>query len=223
MPSSTFLQINEILELIVETNPARLLDIGTGFGKFGFLSREYLELWDTDQAYGEWKRQIDGIEAFEAYITPLQKEIYDHIFIGNALELLPGMKDTYDLVLLVDVLEHFTYQDGLRVLKECRRISKNILIAVPESMTPQDAVFGNSFEVHQYPWSKKDFSLYADKFFLNTARSLIIYIGDDNQRILGNVKKRYHWQLLKDNLDLIGMRRPLRRLFRLFSGTHHKH
>jgi len=33
------------MELITLTNPQCILDVDAGFGKYGFLSREYLELW----------------------------------------------------------------------------------------------------------------------------------------------------------------------------------
>lgn len=41
MPTSRPHQINKILELIILTAPESLLDIGPGFGKYGFLARGY--------------------------------------------------------------------------------------------------------------------------------------------------------------------------------------
>jgi len=218
MPSSHFLQVNEILELIIETDPCKLLDIGIGFGKFGFLSREYLELWGEDHAYGDWRRQIDGIEAFDPYITAVQKSIYDHIYKGNALDVLPCLSGKYDLVLLIDVLEHFTYEEGLKVIEECRRISNNILIAVPEYMNPQEAVFGNQFEIHKYPWTKKDFRNIPDKFFLTVPRSLICFIGDKSRPVEQAVRKRIRKQRVKDLLDLVGLRKPVSELRRFLKS-----
>jgi hypothetical protein len=58
------------MDLIVNINPNSVLDIGTGFGKYGLLCREYLELWDGRQNYDKFLRRIDGVEAFESYITP---------------------------------------------------------------------------------------------------------------------------------------------------------
>ncbi|MBA7677027.1 hypothetical protein ES703_85275 [subsurface metagenome] len=39
MPTSYYSQLNEIMELIVLTDPKSILDVGVGFGKYGFLSR----------------------------------------------------------------------------------------------------------------------------------------------------------------------------------------
>ncbi len=70
MPSSHFGQLNEIVELIKLSKPKSVLDIGVGFGKYGVLAREYLELWDEGKKYNDREIRIDGIEAFEKYITP---------------------------------------------------------------------------------------------------------------------------------------------------------
>ena len=190
MPSSHYFQLNEIVDLIVLTDPGKLLDIGPGFGKYGFLAREYLELWNEGREYLKWERQIDGIEAFEPYLTPVHKFIYDNVFIGNALEILPVLKDHYDLILMIDVFEHFTYQDGLKLLAECRKKGKNILISVPVAMSAQEAVFGNEFEMHKYAWKKEDFNDIPDKFFLQNVRSTICYIGEDSSRIKKILQKR---------------------------------
>lgn len=210
MPSSHHYQLNEILELIIETNPRKLLDIGIGFGKYGFLAREYLELWEPGAVYGEHKRQIDGIEAFEAYLTPLHRLIYDHIFTGDARDILTAITDRYDLILMIDVLEHFTYEHGLKVLKECRRCGRNILISVPKIMSVQEEVYGNPYETHRFNWKRKDFSGIPDKFFLYNAKSTICYIGEDSRRIGGILKKRKRRRTLVRILELTGLKRPLK-------------
>jgi len=213
MPSSHPYQLNEIMELIIETNPGKLLDIGIGFGKYGFLSREYLELWEPDAVYGSHKRQIDGIEAFEAYLTPLHRLIYDHIFPGDAREVVPVLTDRYDLILMIDVFEHFTCQDGLKLLEDCRRCGRNILISVPRIMSAQEEVYGNPYETHRYNWKRKDFCGIPDKFFLYNVKSTICFIGDDSRRICRILKKRKRRKTLVRILELTGLKRPLKYIF----------
>jgi len=210
MPSSHHYQLNEILELIIETNPARLLDIGIGFGKYGFLAREYLELWQPDSVYGAHNRQIDGIEAFEAYLTPLHSLIYDKIYTGDAKEVLPTLSNRYDLILMIDVFEHFSYDDGLKVLEECRRCGRNILISVPRIMSVQEEVYGNPYETHRYNWSRKDFSEIHDKFFVYNSRSTICYIGEDSARIQNILGKRNRRKRLVRMLELTRLKKPLK-------------
>jgi len=214
MPSSHHYQLNEILELIIETHPQKLLDIGIGFGKYGFLAREYLELWEPGSIYGVRTHTIDGIEAFEDYITPLHRLIYDNIFIGNAKDILPVFNNKYDLILMIDVFEHFSHEDGLKVLEECRRCGKNILISVPRIMSVQDDVYGNPYEAHRYNWKRKDFSYTRDKFFIYNQKSTVCYIGEDSKRIKSVLGKRKLKRRLVRLAEISGIKRPLKFIFR---------
>ncbi len=83
MPSSQHYHISKIMDLIIALKPKSVLDIGAGYGKYGVLCREYLELWDGRQNYHERLRRIDSVEIFEKYVTPLHKYVYDHIYIGR--------------------------------------------------------------------------------------------------------------------------------------------
>jgi rRNA maturation protein Nop10 len=214
MPSSHPFQLNEIMELVIEANPGKLLDIGIGFGKYGFLAREYLELWDPDAVYGSFKRQIDGIEAFESYITPLHRLVYSNIYTGDAKQVLPSLTERYDLILMIDVFEHFCYEDGLKVLEECRRCGKNILISVPRQMSVQDDIYGNPYETHRYNWKRKDFSFLPDKFFLYNVKSTICFIGEDSLRIRSVIRKRNRRKAIVRLLELTGLKKPLKYFLR---------
>ncbi len=191
MPTSHSFQINEIIMFINILKPKRLLDVGVGFGKYGFLAREYLEFWDGREQYNDWQHRIDGIEVFEDYITPAHKFIYDEIFIGNAIDILPTFeKSFYDLILMIDVLEHFEKDDGLKVLKEGIRCGKNVLISIPHIMYEQGAIFGNVYETHRTIYSPKHFvELTKDLFFLKVNRSIIIYIGENHREIFQKISK----------------------------------
>ncbi len=179
MPTSHPMQINEILNLIITLNPQSLLDVGVGFGKFGFLAREYLELWDGREAYGDWQRRVDGIEAHEAYITPLQRQIYDQIHIGDASRVLPSLDQRYDLILLVDIIEHFDQEPGLALLRQCLSLGRNLVVSTPRNFFPQKAAFGNSYETHRFHWQEEHFKPLADQFTYPNDQSLIVFMGQD--------------------------------------------
>jgi hypothetical protein len=210
MPSSHSDQLNEIMELILETNPGKLLDIGVGYGKYGFLSREYLELWDSESSYGSRKHRIDGIEVYKNYLTPVHQQVYDTIFTGNALDILPSISEHYDLILMIDVLEHFTFEEGTKVLELCRTKSRNVLVSVPRVMSVQEEIYGNVFETHRYNWKRKDFSFITDKFFRYNYKSTICYIGEDSHRIRKIVKKRLFRRKIIRLLELTGLKKPLK-------------
>ncbi|KON27191.1 hypothetical protein AC481_05530 [miscellaneous Crenarchaeota group archaeon SMTZ-80] len=179
MPISQLHQLNEIMELILLTNPKSVLDVGVGFGKYGFLSREYLELLDGRQKYNDWKRQIDGIEVFKDYLTPVHDFIYNHIYIGNALEIIPTIKTKYALVLLIDILEHLDYREGIKLLNNCQEVGSSILVSTPKNIGFQNASFGNPFETHKFQWRKKHFNQFEKRVFIPNDNSLICYIGEN--------------------------------------------
>lgn len=191
MPTSSYYQINTIMDLVSRTNPNSVLDIGIGFGKYGVLSREYLEMWDGRKGfYNDWRRRIDGIEGFKDYITPLHNFIYDNIYIGDAKDIIPTLKIKYDLILLIDVLEHFDYKDGLQILENCRKIGKNILISTPKDIGYQDSSFlGNDYETHRFQWEKKHFKCFSDKVFILNQGSLICYIGEKSFTLKEKIKR----------------------------------
>ncbi len=201
MPTSHYLQISDIISFIVLTEPESILDIGVGFGKYGFLAREYLELWNGKGEYHLRHRKIHGIEVFKDYITPVHDYIYDRIHMGDAARLLPTLEERYDLILLIDILEHFDFEEGARVLKESQKRGKNILISVPNYMAPQQDSFGNPYETHRFQWKKHHFSHYPKKFVRNNiGGSLIVYLGENAAEVL---KK---WRMLKRKNALIPLK-----------------
>jgi len=233
MPTSQHLQIATIMDFIISTNPSKLLDIGVGFGKYGFLSREYLELWDGRDEFDNWIRTIDGIEIHDKYITPVHTFIYDNIYIGNALDVLPELNKDYDLILIIDVLEHFNYEDGLKLIYECTTRGKNVLISVPNHMIRRVEAFGNRYEAHLFQWERSHFGRFPQKIILpNVGGSLIVYIGERSRGLslenrfisLSGFPKRPHYvyyqvqaQLIS-LLDIVHLKKPLKRL--LNRGTH---
>lgn len=158
MPSSNPQYISVVVEIIRLINPLKMLDVGSGFGKYGFLAREYLELWDGREKYDKrhWQRKIDGIEVFRDYITPVHDFIYDNLYIGDVLDILPGLRK-YNLILLADIIEHFTMEDGYLLIEQCKKKADNILIVTPKNMSPQKDAFKNPYEEHRYQWNENDF------------------------------------------------------------------
>jgi hypothetical protein len=190
MPTSHLHQLNEIVEVLTLVKPRSLLDVGVGFGKYGFLAREYLELRDGREIYHDWQCRIDGIEAFAGYLTPLHDFVYDHVYVGEATAVVPTLDTHYDLLLLIDVLEHFEFQAGMAFLHDCQRQARNILVSTPRRFIAQKAAFGNPFETHRSHWRRQDFEELAPCFIPNEY-SLIAFWGDDKAVVQ---KQFYNWK-----------------------------
>lgn len=185
MPTSHTGQINTIVDLIVSINPKSVLDIGVGHGKYGFLAREYLDVAGDTNTYQYHKTQIDGIEGFPQYITDLQRNIYDNIYIGNALEVIDKLERDYDLIMMIDVFEHFTKTEGESILNKCLKKGKHVLISCPKDMNEQGAEYGNIYETHKFQWKKKHFAKF-NKAFIPNFYSLICLIGPGAREIQKN-------------------------------------
>ena len=75
----------------------------------------------------------------------------DELFVDNS----------FDAVMMIDVLEHFERQDALRLLEKVQRIAKKkLFLFVPEGIHPQhkdDRGFGNDYYMsHRSTWYAED-------------------------------------------------------------------
>lgn len=163
MPSSQPDNISTIVKWITEIDPASILDVGVGFGKYGVLAREYTDLRHGRYYRKDWKVVIDGIEIFDPYVNPVW-DIYDRVFCEDAVELLHHLKN-YELVLLCDVIEHFEKSVGHAVLAECRRMAtRAVIVSTPVIRYPQDPMHGNEHERHRSEWCQEDFPGFTFRF-----------------------------------------------------------
>jgi 2-polyprenyl-3-methyl-5-hydroxy-6-metoxy-1,4-benzoquinol methylase len=210
MPSSQHYHISKIMDIIIHINPMSILDIGTGFGKYGVLCREYLELWDGRHNYSQFLRRIDGVEVFGDYITPLHKFVYNNIYINDIMEVLDKIESRYDLVLLIDVLEHFEKHQGETLLYKILRKNDGVLISTPKKPSSQKDAFGNVYETHRSKWTKSDLGSLAPNLFINDRVSHIAYLGND-----GNVTRIKRKLRLKEVSKIPGMSFSINRADRL--------
>lgn len=168
MPSSTYKIINQTIEEILKTNPKSILEVGIGFGKYGFLAREYLETWKDNVFPNQWQIKIDGIEIFEPYTDlPHMKGLYNNIHVGNAYHILKnnGFNVKYDLCIAMDVIEHMFKDQGVFVAKELINISnKKCIINVPTGNWMNNVVIaGNEAEQHRAIWEPEDFDKLSEE------------------------------------------------------------
>jgi peptidylprolyl isomerase len=161
VPCSRPSALAHICNRIIEKNPTSVLDIGIGFGKFGFLAREYTDV--RLGRYFHWQTRIDGIEIFEKYVTPLQQQIYDNIYIGNAVDILPTLSN-YDMIICSDMLEHVNENEGVYLLDAIEKKSRFAMIATPIRVLQQEAIYNNEYEKHISAWSKETLSKWGGVF-----------------------------------------------------------
>jgi hypothetical protein len=110
----------------------RILDVGIGVGTYGKLLK--------NMGY-----KMDGIEAWLPYIMKYDlTKLYDNVIIGNVMTY-----DTsnYDVIIMGDILEHLSIDDGLRLMERIEKCGQVCIVAVPYEMD-QGIVDKNVYEVH---------------------------------------------------------------------------
>lgn len=153
MGTSNLEDIDTIMRHVLSINPVSVLDVGIGFGKYGFLCREYLQTLKSGvedsgiNVRQNWKHKIVGIEIYPEYVQRLQKEIYDLIFYGDAHKVLDRFKGgSFGLGLAIDVVEHM--ENWYEFLCKFSVVCNNCIIAFPNGYYYQDGSTGNEYEAH---------------------------------------------------------------------------
>ena len=72
MPTSYFEAIPDLIAAVKAESPESVLDVGIGFGKYGLLLREVLDVAALRYRREDWHVRIDGVEAF--YITHTEEQ-----------------------------------------------------------------------------------------------------------------------------------------------------
>ena len=144
MPTSEYRQIPYVLDVIARERPHTVLDVGAGYGKYGFLAREF----------GDAER-VDAIDV----VAP-RFAAYDHVWLGDLAApdtLLPSDAPRYDLALLIDVIEHFEKPLGYRVLDTLVGRARRVLVTTPWGFRRQE-IPGMPYETHRSGWHPWDFT-----------------------------------------------------------------
>jgi len=140
-----------VIKLVMKMNPMSILDVGSGFGKWGFLFREYLEGWQGRVLPRAWQKTIDAVEIYAPYAElPWYQAIYNHVYVAP-VQRVPV--EEYDLVMFGDVIEHIPKEEGRGLLARC----KNWIVTTPGYNAPQGQVGGNKHEAHVSRWYVEEF------------------------------------------------------------------
>lgn len=156
MPSSLLALAPAILNLAWDRSaeldrPIRILDVGIGNGKYGLLLREYL---------AERVARLTGIEAEGRYLDRFRwlPTIYDELGYGDITDAAtydPHYFDAFDLVLMLDVLEHIERPAADNLL---RRIGPPVIISTPVFYfgNDTDGLADYPTEHHRSHWQAAD-------------------------------------------------------------------
>jgi len=152
MPVSDMHGLSDIAVEIQRIAPRSVLDLGVGYGLFGALCRQIMDGQDGRCHPEKWRGVLHGVEAWKDYQNPCW-ECYNSVRISEirAYSLLH-----YDLVLMIDVLEHFEAEAGRELLRQMVKNNKHVIASVPNGVMEQGATFGNPYERHRHTFHHTD-------------------------------------------------------------------
>ena len=162
MPVSIQFQITPCVSKIIGVKPQSVLDVGCGYGKWGYLCREYLDAFYGRFRPEDWSVRIDGVEYFEPYIQAHQRALYSNIMIGDIRDVVDDL-DRYDLIIAGDVIEHMEKEEAEAIVEKLYALANKMLIVnIPlgEGWDHPEQ-YGNPAELHRSEWYKEDFQGYA--------------------------------------------------------------
>lgn len=189
MPISNIGSVENGIRLALKISPDSVLDVGFGFGMWGFLLREYLDVRRFHTWKGlnsaNWKVRVDGVDVFEKYVrTPGIEYLYDNLYAMPAAQLFrrlgqDGYASSYDLVIFSHVLEHMPKDEGLFCIEKALATCGNVIIGLPIHDHEEKVLsFGNPHEAHSSEWEDALESLKskAEISFIEEGSNLLAWI-----------------------------------------------
>jgi len=189
MASSYADQIPVVVHLLQKLRPRTLLDVGKGFGKYGFLAHEYVGVPmdiapDPRRTLAEQSALvIDAVEVQATYLWPHLAHFYRHVQVGRIEELYLGLPD-YDLVLMADVIEHLEKPAALEILRHLLARGSTIIVTTPRKFYRQD-LFQSVHERHVSHWEPSDFAFAPFVDYQNAGDGRVFLLAKSRSPIRG--------------------------------------
>jgi len=132
-----------------------ILDCACGRGSWCFFIRTQIE----------GIPYIEGFELFIPYIENLIKlNLYDRVYELD-IRKVKGLEIKFDIILVMNVLEHLEKDEALKVLKDLEEMSQyRLIVSLPIGKHTQGVgPDGNVFEIHRSTFQPKEMERYGYK------------------------------------------------------------
>ena len=100
-----------------------------------------------------------GVDIFDNSISlSKQNNIHNKYIKLDILDIENEFEEkSFDCVIAIDLIEHFSKEDGLKLLRIMEKVSKEkVVISTPNGFVPQHEYDGNRYQVHLSGWSYEE-------------------------------------------------------------------
>lgn len=99
-----------------------------------------------------------GVEPHVPYLQQTKAKQIHQVYLEDKIEHLNIPPKSYDAVVLIEVIEHLTKEEGLSVLEKAETWAKHkVIITTPNGYIRQKALDENPLQEHLSGWTVKDF------------------------------------------------------------------
>ena len=115
---------------------------------------------------GSGNRTYHDVPCKKIYGIDAWRKVKPDFLIDLEVESLPFDENTFDSIMMVDFIEHVSKEAGLRIIEECKKITKNrIILQTPlwwddnskNTENPSLWCYGNKYNYHKSLWEVDDF------------------------------------------------------------------
>jgi len=135
----------------------KILDVGCGFGRWGaLLTTNY---WETCFGEPAARPKITGCDGYLPNVNLARRSGFYTQVIHTIFPPLPFHDESFNTVLLLDVIEHLDNENGLKLIDEGKRItSHRVIISTPNQHAIRSAhatmTGWNDLEAHLSYWPR---------------------------------------------------------------------
>ena len=98
-----------------------------------------------------------GVDIFEPYLEECRQKKIHSDYIRADIREIEFKDSSFDAVLMLEVLEHFTKEEGRLLLDKCARWARRkVIISTPNGYMWLDELDGNPFQKHISGWSVEE-------------------------------------------------------------------
>ena len=108
----------------------KILDVGCGFGKWGYLCTS--NYWQTDSPIKGARPEIVGCDGYEPNVDMCRNNGCYREVLQIVVPPLPFESESFDTVLLIELVEHLPENKALALIQEAKRVARDrVILSTP--------------------------------------------------------------------------------------------